>query len=71
MILQRIPDSEIVVEPSSLMDHAGRVFWWKGNVYRAIDTDHAQFYRDLLEQKDRDALFSHGLVETASSVSIS
>jgi SAM-dependent methyltransferase len=63
--VQRIPLDEVAFEPASVIDDAGRVFWWKDHLYRAIKHDHVEFYRGLFDQKNVKVLFSKGLVPAA------
>lgn len=62
--LQKIPLSEIAFEPASLIDDVGRVFWYNGHIYRAIRSSYAEFYRELIKNKNIKSLFSKGLVAT-------
>lgn len=64
MSTQEIPISEIEFECLFFLDDSGRVFRWKDGVYRAIRSHHVSFYRSLFEEKDIQALFERGLVET-------
>jgi hypothetical protein len=51
MNLERIPRSEIIFHPSSLVDPAGKLFWHKGDLYRGIIRKKtAEFYRRLFEE---------------------
>jgi hypothetical protein len=42
-----IPIEEINFHPTSFCDRHGRVFWWRGELYRAISPEKVSFYRDL------------------------
>lgn len=44
-----IPLDEITFHPTSFCDRDGRVFWWRGELYRGIAPAKADFYRHLLE----------------------
>ncbi len=60
--MSRVPTDEIIFEPASMVDGAGKVFWWKGEVFRAIRAGKDKFYRDLLSSEQLDCLFEAGLV---------
>jgi len=60
--LRMVPPSEITFEPASMIDRAGRVFWWNGRIYRAIRSEHAEFYRSLFDSRNIESLFDSGLV---------
>ena len=60
--MNRIPTDEIIFEPASMVDGAGKVFWWKGEVFRAIRTGYDKFYRDLSSNEHIHSLFEAGLV---------
>lgn len=60
--MSRIPTDEVIFEPASMVDRAGKVFWWKGEVFRAIRTGYDKFYRDLLSNEHIHSLFEAGLV---------
>ena len=38
-----IPFEEIHFHPTSFCDTDGRVFWWKGELYRGITENYANF----------------------------
>jgi hypothetical protein len=57
-----IPVDQITFEPASMVDNAGKVFWWKGEIYRAIQKEYASFYRDLLSSGNIPGLYEAGLV---------
>jgi hypothetical protein len=42
-----IPIEEINFHPTSFCDRNGRVFWWRGELYRGISPERVGFYRDL------------------------
>jgi hypothetical protein len=44
----KLDKSEVVFHPLSGIDWRGRLFWWKGGLYRAIHRDHVSFYEYLL-----------------------
>ena len=45
----QIPIEEIAFHPTSFCDRDGRVFWWKGELYRGIAKKSAGFYQKLFE----------------------
>jgi hypothetical protein len=61
----RIPPEEVVFEPDSRLDPAGRIFRWRGGIYRAISGDAADFVQRLLDDGTIAELVRAGLlVET-------
>jgi hypothetical protein len=42
-----IPPEETTLMPNSFIDPNGRVFEWKGGLYRSLSSNNAGFYRDL------------------------
>ena len=67
----KLRTEDVRFHSASMIDSAGRLFSWNGSIYRAISPDRTQFYTDLLERKQIQELFNHGLVETkASSLSL-
>ncbi|UCC53218.1 MAG: class I SAM-dependent methyltransferase, partial [Anaerolineaceae bacterium] len=44
------------------MDRTGKLFWWNDEVYRAISSDRAEFYRELLDKRNLEHLFEKGLI---------
>jgi SAM-dependent methyltransferase len=44
----KLHSDQVVFHPLSDQDPAGRVFWWEGNLYRAISTERVPFYEQLL-----------------------
>lgn len=60
-----IDPKEITVDPTSFVDPTGRVFSWRGEIYRAIGKDRAPFIVHLLEEViGRDPALSEAFVET-------
>ena len=45
-----IPAGEIDFHPTSFCDEDGRVFWWRGELYRGISSGYAPFCRRLFEE---------------------
>jgi SAM-dependent methyltransferase len=45
-----IPLDEIAFHPLSFCDRDGRVFWWRGVLYRGITPPKATFYQDILNK---------------------
>lgn len=60
----KINSDQVHFEPASYTDQHGRVFYFEGNVYRAISYNMAPIYRELLQSKRIDHLFETGLIET-------
>lgn len=50
MTKQEIPPEEIDFHPLSFCDSGGRVFWWRGALYRGIRPRRASFYETLFEK---------------------
>ena len=45
-----IPLEEVQFHPTSFCDADGRVFWWKGELYRGITENYANFCKKLFEE---------------------
>jgi hypothetical protein len=60
----RIPTEEVAFDPASVLDPNGRVFWWRGNVYRAITAKGAGVLRPLLESGAFGRLIDAGMIGT-------
>jgi SAM-dependent methyltransferase len=45
----KIPIEEIEFHPTSFCDRDGRVFWWRGDLYRGIAKESVDFYQRLFE----------------------
>lgn len=45
-----IPVEEVQFHPTSFCDADGRVFWWKGELYRGITENYANFCKKLFEK---------------------
>jgi SAM-dependent methyltransferase len=54
-------------EPGSVVDSAGAVFYWDDGVFRAINRDYVDLYRQVLNSDYAADLFSAGLVHTTIS----
>jgi hypothetical protein len=55
---------EVVFDPASVIDPNGRVFWWRGEVYRGITEGAASLYRTLLESGAFEGLVDAGMIGT-------
>ena len=60
--MHKIPPNEITFEPASMIDSAGRVFWWNDQIYRAIKNEYVEFYHGLFKKKNIQTLFDRGLI---------
>lgn len=60
----KIDSREVVFDPASVLDPNGRVFWWRGKVYRAVAGNAAALYRTLLESGAFEKLVDAGMIET-------
>ena len=68
MIPSEIPPEEVEFHPLSFADTNGRVFWWKGELYRGISPERKDLYNKLLEPGIVQNLIKKGLlVETEVS----
>lgn len=47
MSVNKIPIEEINFHPTSFCDRNGRVFWWKGELYRGITSKRVAFYQNF------------------------
>jgi len=65
----QVPADEVVPAPLSVSD-AGRVFWWKGRLFRGIPADHAASYRALFECGLIQELVAKGLFVESSISSL-
>ncbi len=55
---------EIAIDPSSNGHLDSKVFWFEGQVYRAIKGDRANFYKEIFAKNIIPNLVSSGLIET-------
>ena len=63
-----IPSREMGFHPHSFADSAGRLFAWKGELYRGIKAESARFFSELLNNGVIQSLIEAGLlVETEQS----
>ncbi len=63
--MKRITESDIEYSKRSLMDTAGRVFFYEDRVFRTICSEKdASLYRELLKQNWIDSVFKSGLIKT-------
>jgi len=62
MMLNEIPSKEIEFHPLSFADGNGRVFWWKGELYRGIGPERQDLYKKLLEPGIVQNLITKGLL---------
>lgn len=60
--MEQIPYSEIAFQPSSFADPSGRLFWWKGELYRGIAGDKIELYQGLFDDGTLEMLIKKGLV---------
>src|SRR5438445_11196871 len=58
----QIPSTEIVSHPLSFGDPNGRLFWWKGQRYRALDSERVPLYRRLFANGTVPTLVEKGLL---------
>lgn len=60
--MERIPFHEIKFHPHSYGDPAGRLFQWKGQLYRGISSEWTPFFRQLVQEGVIQRLVSRGLL---------
>ena len=60
--MMRIPADEVRYHPHSFADPAGRVFWWKGELYRGLYADSAALFGRLLREGKLERLADQGLL---------
>jgi hypothetical protein len=58
----RVPPEEIQVHPLSFVDPNGRLFWWSGDLYRAISNGEADRYKGLFEDQIVQQLVESGFL---------
>jgi SAM-dependent methyltransferase len=63
----KIPPEEVEFHRLSFADHNGRLFWWKGDLYRGISPERKDLYNKLFEAGTIENLMKKGLVETEVS----
>ena len=63
--MERIPYDEVRFHPHSFADPDGRLFWWKGQLYRGLRSEWAVLFRRLFQEGVIQRLVDRGLlVET-------
>ena len=60
-----IPSSEISFHPLSFQDEAGRLFKWRGGLYRGVSAQSASFLADFLQGDAGNKLVADGLLVDA------
>jgi SAM-dependent methyltransferase len=60
--MHQIPLCEVTFHPTSVNDPSGRLFWWRGDLYRAISATRADLYRSLFDNRVVDGLVAKGLL---------
>ena len=58
--MKKIPQNEISFDPTSYVDPNGRVFEYKGDIYRAIHTERVDFYKGFMEDGFFSSLWKRG-----------
>src|SRR4029079_18733966 len=59
-----IPTEEIEFHPTSFCDRAGRLFSWKGELYRGITKHRASVLKKFLDDGSAQGLVDKGLIDT-------
>lgn len=68
MTSPHIPNRELTFSDVSFMDPNGRVFQWKGEIYRGINEEHRDFYRDFLKTTVfKNLSYQRKVIETNST----
>jgi hypothetical protein len=57
-----IPPGEASFHPHSFADTDGRLFWWKGELYRGISSEKTQFFARLFDEGVIEDLVERGLL---------
>jgi len=60
--MKKIPQNEITFDPTSYIDPNGRVFEYKGDIYRAIHTERVDFYKGFMKDGFFSGLMDKGLL---------
>lgn len=60
--MTQIAVAEISFHPTSFCDRGGRLFWWRGELYRAIKADYAAFCLSLFKRGIVQHLVDKGLL---------
>lgn len=55
-------DSEINFHPHSIWDRNMRLFWWRGQLYRGISSERAEFFTQLFKDGSIQTLVEQGLL---------
>ena len=63
--MEILNETDITFAAQDVIDKEGRVFFWKGGVYRAIAKPNAALYKDLLSNAEFGLLFNRGLIDTS------
>lgn len=58
----QIPLAEVDFHPASFVDHNARLFWWKGQLYRAIRQNRKALYTKLFQEGVIQSLIDKGLL---------
>ncbi len=61
----KLRPEDIQFHSASVVDGAGRLFWYDGSLYRAIQDRYSPFYKDLFQTKRIEELFPNGLIQTS------
>jgi hypothetical protein len=61
-VARLIPSAEITFHPHSYADPDGRLFWWNGQLHRAISREKAPFFKELFQNGTLRPLMDRGLI---------
>lgn len=67
---EMIPSSEVSFHPHSFGDQQIRLFQWKGQLYRALSAEYADFFKPLFRNQTIDDLVRSGLLIDAETTSL-
>ena len=60
--MKEIPLEEVAFHPRSRIDPNGRLFYWRGGLYRGLSQERSDFYRGLFERNVVGRLVDRGLI---------
>jgi hypothetical protein len=67
----QIPEREISFHPHSYGDPDGRLFWWNGQLYRAISQEKTPFFRQLFRGRVVQDLMDRGVLVPSEPTELS
>jgi hypothetical protein len=70
MLMNRIAQNEVRFHPHSFADPDGRLFWWNGELYRAISHETTPFFQRLFQDGTIADLIHHGFLIESEPTSL-